>query len=271
MILNAYFYHDLYTQQDRIDSAPNGMVCYAHWADDPDFGMASAPMLYHLTGGQFTDAFLQTIFSNPVTGQLLALLHGLLPDMTFKVCGSTQPRFFGSRFTQTAFHELGHASFYRKVGAGWYLDFIWTELNNGSDTDFGNPGYNGWGKVQVGESWAEFLGTQHAIRLYGRNGVNFSQMLGWTTFGIAEEEEDWFQNVWIPSGAYFDLMDNTNALFSENFWDNTGGSNIREMYNVFNAKTTDMCEYMGQFIATYPNYNPFQVNGMFNHYNSICL
>lgn len=271
-LLNAYYFHDIYTQQDGIDNAPQHMVCYAHWADALDFGSASTPMLYHMTGGQFTDAFLQVIFGNPVTGQLLSLLHGLLPDMTFRVSGTAEPDFYNSRLAHTAFHELGHASHYRKVGAGWYLSFVWAELwNVNGNNGYGIPGYDNWGKVQVGESWAEFISIQHAMRQYGRGGVYGSAMLqGWTTFGVAEESEDWFINDWIPSGAYFDLIDGVNAVPAENNWDAISGSNIWEMYNVFNSKITDMCDYMEQFIATYPNYNQFQVRDMFNHYN-VCL
>ena len=270
LILNAYYFHDSYTQQDGIDNAPQRMVCYAHWADAKGFGNASTPMLYHMTGGQYTDAFLQVIFSNPVTGQLLSLVHGLLPDMTFKVSGLAEPSFYTSRFTQTAFHELGHASHYRKVGTDWYLSFVWAELWNVNGSGYGTPGYNNWGKVQVGESWAEFIGTQHAIRRYGRAGVNFSTMLGWTTFGDSEEKEDWYDNNWIPSGAYFDLIDKANAEPSEDSWDLTDGSNIWEMFNVFNPKISDMCDYREKFIAAYPSYDPALVRNMFTHYALYC-
>lgn len=270
-ILNAYNLHDVYTDQDRIMNAPQNMICYAHWADDPDFGSASTPMLYHMTGRQFTDDFLQVIFGNPVTGQLLSIFHRMLPDMTFKVCGTTEPQFYNSRLAQIAFHELGHASQYRQVGPIWYLEFAIAELFHvNSNTGYGTPGYSGWGKVQVGESWAEFIGTQHAVYRYGALGIKNSAMLGLTTDVRALEEEDWFSNDWIPGGVYFDLIDGVNALPAEDPWDQVHGSSIQDMFNVFDSHISDMCEYRVAFLNMYPQFSPANVGILFARYNLQC-
>jgi hypothetical protein len=110
-LLNAYYYHDLYAAQDGILSAPqNNMICYAHWADGNDFGNASTPMLYHLTGATYTDQFINWMFGNNVTGTLLNVIHGLLPDMTIRINGNNEPAHYSPRLAQTAFHELAHAS-----------------------------------------------------------------------------------------------------------------------------------------------------------------
>lgn len=169
-LLNAYWFQAQYAAQSGVQRAPDNMVCYAHWADDPGLGSASTPMLYHLSGGPITGTILQLTFSNPVTGTLARLLQEMLPDMTFKVCGATPPPRYESRLTQTAFHELGHASMYQQAGAGWWLDVVVAEISH----TYGNPGYTDWGKVQVAESWAEYIGTGFAFRRYP-NGVKFSR------------------------------------------------------------------------------------------------
>ena len=266
-ILNAYYFHDQYAAQSGILNAPKYMVCYAHWADAEGFGSASTPMLYHLTGGAFVDEIIQNIFGNPVSGTLSRLIHGLVPDMTFRVCGGTPPPYYNARLAQTAFHELGHASMFRAVGPLWYLDVDLAERTH----VYGSPGYDNWGKVQVAESWAEFIGTENALRRYP-NGVKHSTMLGLVKFADALEKEDWFaeESKWIPNGVYFDLIDNTNAIPDENNWDNVGGSKIQELYNIFYSKPINMCHYRWLFTNSYPQYNQLAVSYLFNHYNLSC-
>ena len=243
------------------------MVCYAHWADAADFGSASTPMLYHMTGGTITDGVVNTFFGHTVVGTLAVIVHGMLPDMTFKVSGTSEPTFYSARLAQTAFHELGHASMYRQAGAGWWLDVVSAELFH----QYGQPGYTNWGKVQVAEAWSEFIGTNYALRRYP-NGQKFSAMLGLVRFDRALEEEDWFaENTgWIPCGAFHDLIDVNNTFIDENTWDKIGGSNIKQMYDVFGSSINNMCRFRDQFIIKYPAYNSTLVRNMFNHYNLSC-
>jgi len=224
-------------------------------------------MLYHLTGGIYTDLIIQQIFGNPVSGTLLNLMHGLLPDMTFKVCGGSQPDNYNCELAQIAFHELGHASMYRQVGPRWHLNLDIAELTH----VYGNPGYNNWGIVQVGESWAEFIGTENALRRYP-NGHKNSFMLGYTDLLNSLEREDWYAETsgWIPSGVYYDLIDKSNSYMLENNWDFVGGSNIQELYNTFNTETENMCIFRNQFIYNYPQYNAVDVRILFDNYALNC-
>lgn len=268
-LLNAYWFQAQYAAQSGVQPAPENMVCYAHWADAVDIGSASTPLLYQMSGGPITGTILQITFGNPVTGTLAALLQEALPDMTFKVCGETPPARYEARLAQIAFHELGHASMYRKVGAGWWLDVVVAEISN----TYGNPGYNNWGKVQVAESWAEYIGTEFALRRYP-NGVKRSRMLGFPTrFDFALENEEWFAEPtrWITCGVYFDLIDVVNANVNENRWDRVGGATIREMYSVFNSNTANICQFREDFISRYPRFNAADVRVMFAEYNVSCL
>lgn len=53
-ILNAYAFHDDYCSEDGIHNAPQGMICYAHWADKAGvdekdgIGDASTPLWGHM-------------------------------------------------------------------------------------------------------------------------------------------------------------------------------------------------------------------------------
>ncbi len=273
-ILNAYAFAEDYCNSDGINTAPKGMICYAHWAG-VDFGSASTPLMGHITYGGLT---LEAVLNNAMGGNvniprdypnLFNAMTGILPDMTVKV-SHNEPFYYNSRLAQTLFHELGHASQYFKVGQAWYYRLMVESVLSGGG--YGTPGQRDWGITQVAESWTEFVGTEYARRRYGDYGLKKSQMLGYiflTT--LNQEKEDWYAVNWIPSGLYYDLMDNVNLFPPENTWDNVGGVTIEEMYRVFNPYTTSMCFYYQQFVGTYPNRDTPATYALFSYYpNIIC-
>jgi hypothetical protein len=273
-LLNAVFFHDMYSQQQGIQSAPtNNLIIYAQWANTAghgDFGNASAPMLYHLTGGTFTDTFLGSLFEFSPTAQILSLLHGLLPDITFRVTGDYEPTFYETQLAHTAFHELGHASHFRRVNANFWLDLMAAEVFHGGPPcgGYGCGNLTDDGNVQVAESWAQYIGTRNALTRYP-NGVTRSAFFGnnLVRFDTLLEQEAWFVNNWIPSGIYNDLED----VFSTTFepWDNTGGASVQQLYNVLNSNVDTMCEYQTEFLRLYPGFNPFDVQNIFVAHNIV--
>jgi len=251
------------------------MVCYAHWADASGFGPASTPMLGQLTGGPNAGTFMNFFFGNSVTGPILSLVQGLLPDMTFKVCGTTQPTLYTSRLTQTAFHELGHASHFRQVSSGWWIDLAWAEWHNSCQT--GNPycdgTYSKWGHVQVAESWAEFQGMNNSLRRYPDGSIfGTSGMFRNSTTRIDNliENQDWFNDnpAWIPYAFFHDLEDNFNIAEP---WDNANGISMLEMYNVLGTDVQSMCDYINKAQTINPIvFNNTAVNNVFRHYIIAC-
>lgn len=273
-LLNAYFFHDQYAQADNVDNAPNAMTVYAQWANNgrfdengvPDFGSASTPMLNkNWSASLLSQVLLHLLdFLPPVA--FLRLVNAVPPDMTFRVPANTQPQFYCERLAQTAFHELGHAMHYKRAGNSYWYDYIAATL--AANPVPGNPYGNGQGvddgNVAVGESWAEFIGTNHAIRRYGNVGRKeattifdtdpFTGNTLWYNTNIRLiEAERWFHGgQWIPSGFYNDLMDGTN--FNE-FWDNVQGITIRQLWLPLGSDTDFMCDYLWTFLQQNPGLN----------------
>ena len=262
-ILNAVWFHDIYSAQQGIQSAPtNNLIIYAHWSDGSNFGSASAPMLYHLTGGPLTDTFLGLLFNFTPTAALLSVLHGLLPDITIRVGGDSEPFNYEAQLAETAFHELGHASHFRRVNGDYWWDLIRATMFNGGGAcgGYGCGGQTDDGNVQVAESWAEYIGTQNAVTRYP-NGQKSSRMLGLVRFDLALERETWFFNTWIPIGIYNDLRDTVNTA-PEPF-DNIGGASILQLYNVFNSNVDSMCNYQEEFLRQNPVFFRGNVEAIF--------
>ncbi len=114
------------------------------------------------------------------------------------------------------------------------------------------------GNVGVGESWAEFIGTNHALRLHP-NGEKLSRWAGSAppNFGSAfilnsdaVERERWFSNDWIATGVYNDLIDITNADPFET-WDVIGGLTIRQLYQALGPNVDNFCDYEFEIINRY--------------------
>ena len=241
---------------------------YAQWADE--YGGGSAPMLGHISTTpasiilQYLGDLLGGSSPNDIPN-IFNLLTGVLPDITIRV-GFRERNLHSARLMQTAFHELGHGSHFQRAGQGYWIDFIRATIRRHPD-DQCNGGYGCGnnpddGNVQVGESWAEFIGTNHALRLHP-NGQKASRWWavaqgfpGGTSslidYRTALERETWFFNDWIPTGVYNDLMDVNNTWAPENFWDRIGGLSINQLYNAFGPDVDFMCDYQEEIIRLYP-------------------
>ena len=273
-LMNSVYLHDRYSNQDGILSAPFGLTMYAHW--DDNYGSASAPMLGHIS---INSVLLEGIFNNIFGGNIslptnypniFNLLTGLRPDITIKT-GSSERRSYSTRLMQTAFHELGHGSHFQRAGHQYWIDFIAATLSpSGNCGGYGCGDSPDDGNVGVGESWAEFIGTNHALR-HHPNGQKLSNWQGdFLRYDIALEEELWFFNDWIPTGIYNDLIDVTNNDVNEDLWDLTGGLTIQQLYFALSPKIDEICLYRQEILNLYPWLDTNEVNEIFIRHGYRC-
>lgn len=255
-LMHSVSLHDNYCANDGISNGPRSLVMYAHW--DDNYGDASAPMLHAMAvqNKPLVDAVLGGIFGvnilDPIYNNLYRIISGLLPDITIKI-GNFERQSFSARLMQTSFHELGHGSHFQRAGTGYWIDFIWATLfPTGNCGGYGCGTGADDGNVAVGESWAEFIGTNHALRNHPNGEKESVWANGFIRFDDALERETWFFNNWIPTGVYNDLMDVTNTDPFENGWDRIGGLTIQQLYNAFGPDVDFMCDYQEEIIRLYP-------------------
>ena len=274
-ILNGYYYHYQYCSTDNIDRAPKAMVCYAQWNRGGTLGSASAPLLNFIgANSNLINAHMTKWYGFLIPTYFAFLISHQLPDNTYSVGGDIEQPHYSSQLAQTIFHELGHASQYSRVGNNWYAKVVAAESLIPLSGGYGDGNYDDGGKVQIAESWAEFMGTQYARRRYGDNGFkhfDFSgsgQLNNFSLLNIDREKK--FVEDWIPTGLYFDLIDNTNTYSLENPFDAIGGSSIHNMYYVFNSNTNDICTYSQDFVSTYPVFNQALYYTLLDFHNAGC-
>ncbi len=254
-LMHSVNLHDQYATADDIQKAPRNLSFYAHW--DDNYGIASAPMLGHFNPvSAIQENVINGIFGGSINmptdyPNIFNLLTGALPDVTIKT-GNVERDRYSARLMQTAFHELGHGSHFQIAGHLYWGNFIMATLfPNGNCGGYGCGTGNTDGHVEVGESWAEFIGTAHALRNHP-NGRKNSVQLGIERFDVALEDEQWFFNNWIPTGIYNDLIDVTNTNTAENVWDQVGGLSIQEVYIPLGPNVTSMCGYAFEIANRYP-------------------
>jgi hypothetical protein len=258
--------HDEYTEADGILRAPYALTMYAHWADRG--GNSSAPMLGHLSGTNLATIALQYLAdllglqSPNDLPNLMSLLYGIAPDITVRTNGTTERASYSANLMQTVLHELSHGSHFQRAGQIYWYDLIRASIRRHPDDQCGG-GYGCGqnpddGNVAIAESWAEFLGTNYAIRVHP-TGSKLSKWAGSAppTFAsaliqnsVALEQEPWFFNDWIASGIYNDLMDRVNTDLSED-WDRTGGLTIKQLYEALGPNIDTFCKYEGQILSRY--------------------
>lgn len=273
-LMHSVSLHDGYCAADGIRNAPDKLLMYAHW--DDNYGIASAPMLGHISSTPYS--LILQLFTGLLNGDdpnnhpnIVRLLNGILPDITIKT-GSFERNRYSSRLMQTAFHELGHASHFRRAGQAYWIDFIAATLfPTGNCGGYGCGTGADDGNIAVGESWAEFIGTNHALRNHPNGQKESVWAGGFIRFDDALEREMWFFNNWIPTGVYNDLMDIANNDPIENVWDRTGGLTIQQLYQAFGPDVDFMCNYFTRITTLYPFLNFNDVNDIFVEHGVGCL
>lgn len=155
-----------------------------NWINRAGNGDAAAPMLKgNLVNS--TPSLLALYYPMTTVYYISAVPH--LPDIINRYGDNEAARVF----TNTGFHELGHASHYQLVGEGYWFDYrdhIICNHGYGTFPNFSSdcPSYPG--HVALGEAIGNFTG-----QLYGSNN---GEDLGW-------------QDNFIPRGLMWDLRDDT--------------------------------------------------------------
>lgn len=122
------------------------------------------------TNSDLVSFFNKVVFFVPINS-LWLVLNFVIPDVIIKANASQGT----DGVYETTFHELGHASHFKKVGRGYWIKYINYIITYGSYGD--GHGYNA-GHAGVGEMWGYYIGARLAeeefsdVRFYRRNPID---------------------------------------------------------------------------------------------------
>ena len=265
-LLDIVRLHHVFTAQDGINSAPSHLTWYAGW-DNERGGFFSAPMLSHisLNGSVLRGNLLSRVFNTNIVStapNFFNLLTGLLPSITTDESpASMEDGHYSERLTQSALHELAHASLFTRVGQIYWIEVI-TNIVLASNTSCGGYGCGTEpfaGNASVNEAWAEYLGKDHHRRVHPNGEADIGSE-NWTAYPLALETDQTFVSLWIPTGMFFDLAD---GFSSSEPTDNIQGFSNSQMFNAFSPNVRSLCNYKDRFIQLNPNVTTAQFNGVF--------
>ncbi len=213
---------------------------------------AAAPMLKQMSNSSFlvNGAQLWLIGSgNLLFSIAIQVLEQFPPDITYNY--SQSPSFYTNSdyISNIFYHELAHASHYRKVGNTYWTSYIAYIVQHGG---YGESTTSGSGRIAISEAWAEFCGARFAHLRYG-NVIN-----------SAPNSSSWLEYIerfrpypnpsnpsywkWIPDGIMHDLTDVGEPNWFTYVKDNVSGFSISQCFGAMDSDITTVAGYKTRFI-----------------------
>lgn len=220
---NAHYEYKEMSAQDGITPMHSDI----HYLVHPYDHSGSAPMLRQMIkNGSPTSIISQgvTIFtiSNLPPASLgwsvEAYLKAVPPDIAFGTdAGAPLVAHSSDQMREVMYHEMGHATHYRKTGNQFWRNLIDYEahrsLANINDP-YGDGTVAGWDKCALAEMWGYHIGYIYTHRRYGQNHSWGTDPFLNSWYEDLEGTAGWNTNSgalnwsWIPVGLLLDLMDN---------------------------------------------------------------
>lgn len=237
-------------------------------------GGGAAPMLRR-TLNSITAAkvgqFLTGVRFGIPTSLLWIAVRFVVPDI---IIGANANQGTGGVFEVT-FHELGHASHYKKVGNGYWGKYIDKIIDNAlfhPKPPYGEGRGNNHELVALGEAWGYHIGHFLIIQEFGNNNRNLS-LNAFENFDPLERPQgdgvdkfSTFWQGWMPCGIMYDLMDTNADLVRTGFSDNVSGYTIRNIYDALDPGVESPQKFRDRLLLENGNRDANDVRTLFEAY-----
>ena len=170
---------------------------------------------------------------------------------------------------ETTFHELAHASHFRKVGNGYWIKYINYIITYGA---YGNGRGKNAGLCALGEAWGNHIGHFLTIQEFGNNNrilsldafENFDPWQRPRGDGVDKFVGSW--RGWMPVGIMYDLMDANADLVRPSFRDNASGYTIRNIYDALDLGIESPQAFRDRLLRENGNRDAADVRALFEAY-----
>jgi hypothetical protein len=276
-VINAVYDIDQYCAANNINTMPDKTNLWVTTADF--FNSSSAPMLYQILESERTKFWVKLFLKPPknVTDAVIKTLKGILihyaPDVVITINNDSQngPARVAHDISGTAFHELGHAVHYKKVGKSYWVDVIEHYFSNfiNTGTAYGNKN----NLTAVVESWGYFIGPTFTRTKYGALNATIiaNDQRDFLEYQKNDNSVPWapfngsFSRGWIPWGMHHDLID-TGEPSVTLITDQVNGYTINGIFKGFHSGSTTVQNLKSAILANNANSQAAQVNTLVTGY-----
>ena len=241
-------------------------------------GGGATPMLRHVRGYLgFTSNSKLLTFLGKMTISIPAnyiwiVYRFVLPDIIIKANASQGT----DGVFSTTFHELGHASHFRKVGSSYWIKYINYIITYGKSS---NPYGDGHGKnagtCALGEAWANHFGYILTLKEFGNNNRIISSS-GFENFHTIKRPSNISINRlgrpiyrwegWIPSGVMLDITDTNRDLVREGYFDDVSGYTTKNVFDALDSGVESPQKFRDRLLSENGNKDAYDLKELFKAY-----
>lgn len=248
-------------------------------------GSGSAPLFSVRWTDGLTADFITTFVAtavHPLTGGVNAFLAFAKRQIDITYSYNYSPGDLTSdKVAETIYHELAHATLYKKAGADWYKTVV-----DGTIQELSRPGYAQYSPygngqtayspiIAVNEGWAYHYGHFLANLKYGTSSSTLNRQgeayepthLAYLENYNPNYTRDVFR--WIPEGIFLDLIDDTpNEVNTAPTFlgDKAYGFTNSQLFNAINSDVRSPQAYRDRLLQQNSNRQLTQVTNLFNLY-----
>lgn len=240
-------------------------------------GGGAAPMLRRtinsITVAKVGQLLTAVKFGIPVSFLWIAVRF-VVPDIIIKANASQGT----DGVYETTFHELAHASHYRKVGNTYWRKYIDKVIDNwlfhNSTAPYGIGRGNNHELVGLGEAWGNHVGHFLTIQEFGDNNrilslnafENFDPREKTNTVakGYYTDRTGW--TGWMPCGIMHDLIDENVDEVRTGFDDNVSGYSIENIFNALDKEIESPQAFRDRLLSENDNKDEDNVIELFEAY-----
>jgi len=269
--INSVREQQVYCSQNGVMTPPSNLNMWLTNANANGRSLssyASAPMLKQMANSSLILGVAQLSLvatGHPWAEVSIQVLKQFPPDVTYNYSQDESFYINSDQISEIFYHELAHASHYRKVGSSYWTPYISYIVQN---KGYGEPKATGSGRIAISEAWAYFCGERFAHLRYGNNNSltkpnpgnwlnsieNFTPFAGTSSWN------------WIPNGVMHDLTDSGEPSSLTNVTDIVNGYSISQCFGSMDSDITSVTSYKNRFISEYGIAQQTNINTLFKDY-----
>jgi hypothetical protein len=229
---------------------------------------------YGFTSKSKVVAFLGKVAGLPATILGNTFFKFVLPDIIIKANSSQGT----AAVYETCFHELAHASHFKKVGCSFWIKYINYIVTYGA---YGKGTGNNAGLCALSEAWGYHMGYRLTLEEFKNVGKSKdNSRVTWNGFENFDPKKTGnknndihsfnpltvYWNGWIPAGMMNDIVDTNADIVRTGFRDNVSGYTHQDLFNALDKNVDTPQKFRDRLLSENGNRDKEDLKNLFDAY-----